>query len=101
MSTPLDDVLTPSILFNKIDPADLDLPAAGEVRLCLDEADGLPKLVDEGGNVTTIGGQVLSADPASPTDGTFWVTDDGGSPAAIKLRFRKGGVSYTLAEVTV
>jgi hypothetical protein len=37
---------------------------------------------------------VLSADPASPVNGTMWGFDDGGSPASLSIRWRKGGVTY-------
>lgn len=37
---------------------------------------------------------VRTADPASPVNGTFWLFDDGGSPASLSLRWRKGGVTY-------
>ncbi len=78
-------------------------PAAGRQRLFIDSADHHAKRVNSSGVVVDIEaiGQVLSADPASPVNGQFWVTDDGGSPASIALKFRKGGVTYTLAEVTV
>lgn len=78
-------------------------PAAGQQKLFIDSTTHHLNRVDSSSVVVDLEaiGQVLSADPASPVNGTFWVTDDGGSPAAIKLRFRKGGISYTLAEVTV
>ena len=44
---------------------------------------------------------VLTADPASPANDTWWIVRDGGSPQAVKLRVRIGGVSYTLAEITI
>ena len=39
---------------------------------------------------------VVTADPASPVDGTAWLFDDAGSPSNISLRIRKGGVTYDL-----
>jgi hypothetical protein len=45
--------------------------------------------------------QVLSADPGSPADGTWWVVGSGTSPTrTIALRVREGGVTYTLASIT-
>jgi hypothetical protein len=37
---------------------------------------------------------VQAADPASPVNGTVWFFDDGGSPASLSIRWRKGGVTY-------
>lgn len=78
-------------------------PAAGRQRLYAKTTDGHFYAVDDAGVERDLEAiqQTLSADPASPVNGTWWLTDDGGSPAAIKLRFRKGGTTYTLAEVTV
>src|SRR5262245_59400381 len=61
MSTPLDDVLTPSMLFNEVDPDALDLPASGTQRLVVDQADSLLKLLDSGGNKTPVGGGIVTA----------------------------------------
>lgn len=78
-------------------------PAASRQRLYINSTTHHANRVDASGNVVDIEalGQVLAADPASPVDGQFWITDDGGTPASIALKFRKGGVTYTLAEVTV
>lgn len=40
--------------------------------------------------------KVLTADPGSPVDDTAWLFDDGGSPANVVLRVRKGGTTYEL-----
>jgi hypothetical protein len=37
---------------------------------------------------------VLTADPGSPVNGTMWGFDDGGTPANVSIRYRKGGVTY-------
>ncbi len=42
--------------------------------------------------------RVLAADPGSPTDGDVWIRDSG---TETEIRFQKGGVSYTLAGVTI
>ncbi len=45
--------------------------------------------------------KILTADPATPADDTWWVIRDGGTPQAIDLRIRISGVTYVLASVTV
>lgn len=49
----------------------------------------------------SVGATVLTADPGSPADDTWWVVRDGGSPQAVALKVRIGGVTYTLAEITL
>jgi hypothetical protein len=44
---------------------------------------------------------VLTADPASPADDTWWVVRDGASPQGVALRARIGGVTFTIAEITL
>jgi hypothetical protein len=97
------NVKAPSIRLEEQAAADVDTPAAGEQREFIDSATHHQSRKDSSGVVVDIEaiGQVLSADPASPVNGQFWITDDGGSPASVALKFRKGGVTYTLAEVTV
>lgn len=53
-------------------------------------------LVVEG---ATVG--ILTADPGSPADDTWWVVRDGGSPQAVAIKVRIGGTTYTLAEITI
>lgn len=43
---------------------------------------------------------ILTADPASPDDDTYWVVRDGASPQSIALKVRIAGVTMTLAEIT-
>lgn len=78
-------------------------PSSGAQKLFLDDTTHQLNRVDENDDVRDIEAiqATLSADPASPKNGTWWVVDDGGSPASVALRFHKGGVTYTLAEVTV
>lgn len=78
-------------------------PAAGKQRLYAKSSDGHFYAVDDAGAVRDLEAiqQTLSADPASPVNGTWWLVDDGGSPSSIALRVRKGGVTYTVAEITV
>jgi hypothetical protein len=45
---------------------------------------------------------VLSADPASPADDTFWMVKEAVSPGElVSLRVRISGVTYTVAAITV
>lgn len=45
---------------------------------------------------------VLSADPGAPTNGTAWLLATGTTPTrALALRIRDGGVTYTIAEITI
>jgi hypothetical protein len=44
---------------------------------------------------------VLSADPVSPVQGQVWILLTGTSPTRVaSLKFRDGGVTYTLVSVT-
>lgn len=48
------------------------------------------------------GVSALAADPGSPVDGDVWIRASGVSPARdLELRIRDGGVSYTIAAITV
>lgn len=78
-------------------------PAAGRQRPYIDSTTHHVSRVDSSDVARDLEAiqATLSADPASPVNGTWWVTDDGGSPASIALKFRKGGVTYVLAEVTL
>lgn len=78
-------------------------PAAGTQKVYLDSTTHQLTREDSGSAVRDVEAiqATLSEDPASPVNGTWWLRDDGGSPASIALRFRKGGVTYTLAEVTL
>lgn len=80
------------------DPA---TPDAGITEVYTKTSNGHLHAQDDAGAVRDVEAiqQTLSADPASPVNGTWWLVDDGGSSVA--LRFRRGGVTYTLAEVTV
>lgn len=49
----------------------------------------------------SIGLQVLTADPASPDDDTWWVVRDGGTPQSVALKVRISGVTYAVAEITI
>ena len=44
---------------------------------------------------------VLTSAPGSPTDGTGWFFDDGGTPATVSLQYRKGGVTYDIPLGTI
>jgi hypothetical protein len=45
---------------------------------------------------------VLPADPASPSDGTWWLRQTGSSPTmSVALRVQIAGVTYTVAEITL
>lgn len=67
------------------------------------DEDGTP--ADTSGNV--LGGAAtiitaLSADPGSPTNGDVWVRASGTTPTRLlELRIRDGGVSYTIAGITI
>ena len=78
-------------------------PAAGQQKVYPKTADGHVYALDDAGVERDLEAvqQTLTADPVSPANNTWWLVDDGGSPASVALRFRKGGATYTLAEVTV
>ena len=78
-------------------------PDANQQRVYPKTANGRFHAVDDAGAERDLEAiqQTLSADPASPVNGTWWLVDDGGSPSSIALRVRKGGVTYTVAEITV
>lgn len=78
-------------------------PSSGQQRLYAKSSDGHFYAVDDAGAARDLEAiqQTLSADPASPVNGTWWLVDDGGSPASVALRVRKGGVTYTVAEITI
>lgn len=78
-------------------------PDANQQRVYPKTANGHFHAVDDAGAERDLEAiqQTLSADPASPVNGTWWLVDDGGSPASVALRVRKGGVTYTVAEITV
>jgi hypothetical protein len=44
---------------------------------------------------------LLSADPVSPADGTWWAVTEGTSPTqTISIKVRDGGVTVTVASIT-
>lgn len=92
----------PSVLFTEQASAPTT-PAAGKQRVYAKASDGHFYAVDDAGVVRDVEAiqQTLAADPVSPVNNTWWLVDDGASPSSVALRFRKGGVTYTLAEVTV
>ena len=48
------------------------------------------------------GSKILSADPASPLDGTWWVVQSGTSPnMTVAMKFRMFGSTWTLSSVTL
>lgn len=69
------------------------------------------RVTDEGDNleqsdgaawVSVAAGKVLAADPATPSDDTWWIRASGVTPTlVIDLRVRIAGVTYTLRTVTV
>lgn len=47
-------------------------------------------------------GVVLSADPASPVDGQWWMVATGTTPTrTVAIKFREGGVTYTFHSITM
>lgn len=93
----------PKLILVEVSAASVPTPPAGEQTLFIDSTTHHLCRKNSSGVVVDLETirQVLPADPASPVNGQSWITDDGGSPASIALKFRKGGVTYTLAEVTV
>ncbi len=56
------------------------------------------KLIDS----ATVAGStftLLTADPASPTNDTWWVVRSGSSPTTVSVKARIGGVTYTVASM--
>lgn len=45
--------------------------------------------------------RVLTADPGSPVDDTWWIVRDGASPQGVALKARIGGVTFTIIELTL
>ena len=97
------NVRAPSIRLEEQASADVDTPATDDQRVFIDSTTHHVSRKDAAAVVVDLEaiGQILDADPASPVNGQWWITDDGGTPASIALKFRKGGVTYTLAEVTL
>lgn len=91
---------SPSVLLVE-QGSDPTTPDAGQQRVYM-KADGLTAK-DDGGTVRNLEviQQALAADPASPVTGTWWLVDDGGSPASVALRYRRPGRTVTVAEITV
>lgn len=104
---PFDTIQTGNATFPKVlfeeQGSDPTTPASGKQNVYPKTSNGHLHAQDDAGAVRDIEAiqQTLSADPASPVNGSWWLVDDGGSPASVAIRFRKGGVTYTLAEVTV
>lgn len=64
--------------------------------------DSLATLADDGRISSPAGFALLTADPGSPADDTFWVRRTGSSPAMqVELRVRISGVTYSLAGITI
>ncbi len=53
------------------------------------------------GDVEAGANALLTADPASPGDDTWWVVRDNASPETAALKVRIGGVTYTIASITL
>lgn len=58
--------------------------------------------VDDQIATVTSGGVLLTADPGSPADDTWWVRRTGSSPTMdVEVRVRIGGTTYTIAGITI
>ncbi len=44
---------------------------------------------------------LLTADPGSPPDDTWWVVREGSAPTEVSAKVRIGGVTYVLAALTL
>ncbi len=44
---------------------------------------------------------ILTSDPSSPSDDTWWVVRDSASPQSVAMRVRVAGVTYTLSEISI
>ena len=42
---------------------------------------------------------LLTADPASPTNGTWWAVYTGSAPTTVAIKARLGGVTYVIASM--
>lgn len=42
---------------------------------------------------------VLTADPVSPSDDTWWVVREGVNPTTVSVKARIGGVTYIVAQM--
>ena len=100
-----------SLIFKDVDPADVPTPSADKETLFWDEttspptpawkdSSGVVRHLAATGSIDTL--TALSADPASPTDGDVWVRATGTTPTrTLELRIRDGGVTHTIAGITV
>lgn len=50
-----------------------------------------------GGSVNAL----RTSDPVSPSNDTWWVVRDGASPESVAIKARIGGVTFTIAEITL
>lgn len=83
-------------------------PSAGNQALYIDPSDHHLKRKNSSGTIVDLesvassSGEVLAADPGSPTDDTSWIVKTGVSPAMnVALKVRIDGVTYTLASITI
>lgn len=57
--------------------------------------------IEDGGPPGPAGGlfMLLTADPAAPSDDTFWMVREGSAPTTVSLKARIGGVTYVVASM--
>jgi hypothetical protein len=82
----------------------VDATGAPRLGTAPPQEDGTPS--DTSGTLLTASGvtviTALSADPGSPSNGDVWVRASGTTPTrTLELRIRDGGVTYTIASITV
>lgn len=81
-------------------------PSAGHQALFIDPADNHLKRKNSSGTIVDLeeaqAGGVRTADPVSPDNDTFWLVRTGASPAMnVAVKARIGGVTYTIASITI
>jgi hypothetical protein len=96
MSTPFDDVETPSLLVVETEASGLDTPAAGEQRIYIDPTTHHVGRKDSSAATKDLEviQQAVTSNPTSPVNGDVWFFDDGGTPATLSIRWKKGGTIY-------
>lgn len=95
-------------------PAAIPTPSAGKATIFLNSSAGdTPYYKDDAGAVhpltgaigppgpPTSAGVILTAPPATPSDYTYWMESDNGSPEAITLYIQISGVAYPFASFTL
>lgn len=95
--------LNPSPYVTFVEGTAPSTPSSGKQRVFVRATDGHLCRIDDNGEIWDLDaiGSVLTADPSSPINNTFWVVRDGASPEAVALKVRLNGTTYTLTEITI